>query len=380
MRFDTRFNTKNNIDLINTLLLNIELKEDNDLGFEIFNKNSGEKVNTDSISSGESELISLAIECLTFAKQSKEEKRNLLLMDEPDVHLHPDLQVRFVQFLQKICEENPLNVIIATHSTAILGGLVDYEYARFAIQENGNYNLKFKPITESYKKVLPVFGTHPLSNLFNENPIFLVEGGDDERIFQQAVRTSEGHLSIHPCVAGSKDELRDYEEAAKELLNGVYDEPRAYSLRDRDEEDEHIEDDPPITCFKTSCRNAENLILTDEVLEKLNTNWEELRTKLDRWLEVRTDHEKHGQVQAFQADGYDRKNAQLKEIRNILIGETPSDKPWEVAVGQAIGELAKGDIEKDFGEGKLCNFLGRKLVDEVIAPDPQPVAREAEES
>ena len=57
------------------------------------------------ISSGESVLISLAIECLIFCKEYVSDKQNILLLDEPDVHLHPDLQFKLMQFLQKLVEE-----------------------------------------------------------------------------------------------------------------------------------------------------------------------------------------------------------------------------------------------------------------------------------
>ena len=63
----------------------------------------------------------------------------------------------------------------------------------------------------------------------------------------------------------------------------------------------------------------------------------------------------------FRDNGFDRKNFDLKEIRNVLIGLTPSSKPWEIAVGQVIGNVASGVIPKDFSENKICNFLGEKL-------------------
>jgi predicted ATP-dependent endonuclease of OLD family len=64
-----------------------------DRGFKIFNKD-GSEVSEDQVSSGEAELIALAIEVLVFSRDSRSNR--VLLLDEPDVHLHPDLQQRFV--------------------------------------------------------------------------------------------------------------------------------------------------------------------------------------------------------------------------------------------------------------------------------------------
>jgi len=43
-------------------------------------------------------------------------------------------------------------------------------------------------------------------------------------------------------------------------------------------------------------------------------------------------------MQAFQESNYDRKEFDLKDVRNILIGLVTS-KPWEIAVGQVIGKF-----------------------------------------
>ena len=77
---------------INELLNNVRIERTNKGDFEIFHKQSGDKLKPNQISSGESELVSLTIECLTFAKSCEQEKDNFLFLDEPDVHLHPDLQ------------------------------------------------------------------------------------------------------------------------------------------------------------------------------------------------------------------------------------------------------------------------------------------------
>lgn len=351
---------------INSLLSNIEIKR-TETDFEIFKKGTKDKVPSNSISSGESELISLAIECLYFDKKSISGEQNILLIDEPDVHLHPDLQVRFAIFIKNLVNDNNFIVIISTHSTAFLGALADYDDAKFTFMNNGQTEFEFKSINDTYSRILPIFGAHPLSNLFNESPILLVEGEDDVRIWQQAIRTSVNTLKLYPCSVETITNLNAYEDEVVSMLDSIYDSAIGYSLRDKDEDPEEINDKKNVTRFRLSCRNAENLILTDEVLENLNTNWEEIKLNIDKWIINNPEHSKFKDMISFRDNGYQRKSHQLKEIRNIIIGLSNSNKSWEIAVGQTIGKLKKGEIKKDNTDNKLANYLGSKIIDNLFS-------------
>ena len=168
IRQDLTYSFDSIVQKINDLLTNIRIERTNKGDFEIFHLLTNSKLTPAQISSGESELIALTIECLTFAKSFQQEETNFLFLDEPDVHLHPDLQAKFVEFLISLVNTHDFQIIIATHSTAILGALIDYTDSRFAILEFGGTELNFEAISEIYKRILPIFGAHPLSNLFNQ--------------------------------------------------------------------------------------------------------------------------------------------------------------------------------------------------------------------
>jgi len=361
MRFDFYVNK------INSLLEQIEIKQDNST-FKIYKRGTTNEIAPAHISSGESELISLGIESLTFAKEAVPEKANILLLDEPDVHLHPDLQVKLVTFLKDLIEDGNFIVIIATHSTAILGALDGYADTHIEFMTSGQTELDFKPITEIYKKILPVFGAHPLSNLFNEAPVFLVEGEDDERIWQQAVRTSIGAIKIYPCPCGSIEQISNYEADVKNIIKAVYNNAKAYSLRDSDGIADPIEDDLPIIKFRLTCRNAENLLLSDEVLSSLSTDWEDLKNKMDEWLVEKTgkSHAHFETMKLFKESEYNRKDFDIKEIRNDVMGIIGSSKPWEVAIGQVIGNIHWSNTTDFNKDGSILSYLGEKLVKTIL--------------
>jgi energy-coupling factor transporter ATP-binding protein EcfA2 len=365
-RDDSSYTFTKYIDQINSLLENIEIRPVGK-SFSIYQKTTGEKIDPENISSGESELISLAIECLFFYVRENDGLPKFLLLDEPDVHLHPDLQVRLMRFIRDLTVDGSMSVIVVTHSTPLLGALEETDDLRVAFMQPGQKDIEFNSVDKTYKELLPIFGAHPLSNIFKEVPLFLVEGEDDERIWQSAIRSSSGAIKIYPCGCGGITEMSAYETHAISIIKSVYDNARAYSLRDRDDSSGNPADNAPLIKMMLECRNAENLIVTDEVLANLPVkNWAALEVKIDEWIKVTTSHEFLDDMKAFKVDGYNRKTFNLKNIRNIIIDLTGTSKPWEVAVGQTIGRM-KWDETVDFTTpSSLFNFLGEKLVKQIL--------------
>ena len=207
-RNDHNYTFDTTLDHINTLLPKITLKRA-DRGFEISNAQD-QKVSEDNISSGESELIALSIEVLVFSRLNQENR--VLLLDEPDVHLHPDLQHKFIEFVEKIAVDYDFRVVIATHSTAIVGAFSDGADLQIVpITDKGQKDFSFFKYDPICHEILPVFGAHPLSSHFNRIPILLVEGEDDKRVFEQIMRTSEGQIRFSPSVVGTVDEMNKWE-------------------------------------------------------------------------------------------------------------------------------------------------------------------------
>lgn len=364
-RADTNYTFDIYVNKINTLLDNIEIKR-HDSTFKIYRKGTTEESTAETISSGESELISLGIECLIFSKEILVGKENILFLDEPDVHLHPDLQVRLMNFLTDLINENNFKIIMATHSTAILGALENFAETHLAFLSPKQKILEFNSISDTYKKILPVFGAHPLSNIFNQAPVLLVEGEDDERIWQQVVRSSNGTTKIYPCSVGGVSFMGNFETEAQKIISTVYDGAKGFSLRDSDGDASSIDDLLPIIRMKLSCRNAENLLLSDEVLVSLGTNWDDLRLKIEAWLTLNEDHPHFSVMSSFKEGGYDRKQYDIKEIRNDLMGIIGSPKPWEICVGQVIAKLSWNDLTDFTIDGKILNFLGQKTVNNLL--------------
>ena len=115
-----------------------------------------------------------------------------------------------------------------------------------------------------------------------------------------------------------------------------------------------------VTRMRLACRTAENLILSDEVLTRLGTNWDALKLLIQSWLRSDTNaiHPKYADMQTFLEAG-ERKDAPVKSIRNVLLALTGYEHDWEVAVGKATASLT---VKSSREEGSLIDFLGPKAV------------------
>lgn len=220
--------------------------------------------------------------------------------------------------------------------------------------------MTFEPVNSLCEKVIPVFGPHPLSEIFNSRPLLLVDGEDEERIWQYAVRASKGKLRFYPVSVDGSGNFSEFERKLKEIVTSLYDNPAVYSLRDRDNDPSEIDDLPPITRFRLECRTSENLLLTDDVLAELECSWERLRQRINDLLEKDFAHLHFSIFKKFADAGYDRKGFNLKEIRNDLLQLIGTNKTWEVCVGRGIAKYCTGK-SRGSGPDSLQAYLGAKF-------------------
>jgi len=334
-----------------------------DKGFDLSDKN-GNSVNADNISSGESEMIALCVDLINFSVKNRN-KNATILVDEPDVHLHPDLQEALATFICSLSADYGLDIFISTHSTALLHALHVSGTAKVAFMSRESSDLKFRDVSEILESILPIFGAHPLSASFNKTPLLICEGEDDVRIWSRAVRSSGGRISVLPRAAGGAGEIPKFEAEAVEIMAAVYDHPIAFSLFDGDQSSPDYSAAPSKGGLKRmylQCRDAENLLLTDEVISDAGITWADLSTSFDNWLKDNPNHRYHEDFLAFQKSGYDRTNGDVKSIRNIVLSFLASNAPWEEIVGAQIAKI----LSKSSSPTSMTTFLGDDVVASIL--------------
>jgi len=223
------------------------------------------------------------------------------------------------------------------------------------------------------------------------------------------VRSSDGQFKIYPCSTDGKTNMEPYEQITANIIESVYDEPKAYSLRDRDvlaEEALVSHAVGKLKSFLLHCCASENLLLSDEVLLRYKISFKDLEFQIKSWIERTskiieglTEAEKKKEktlikqlrvMREFQISGYQRKTFDIKNVRNLLLvlfelaidekEQTRLDRdlaedekasinaPWEVIIGQVIGQLISSKIGPQKGENSILEYLGLEFGFEIF-PD-----------
>lgn len=360
-RSDLAYKFNSTMDKINVLLPAISLVRA-DKGFSITDK-TGRPVTEEQLSSGESELIALAIEVLVFARETGVNK--VLLMDEPDVHLHPDLQQRFIAFVEANAKEFDFRVVAATHSTAIIGAFQrDADVQIVPVTQRLQTHFNSFSYSEICHSILPIFGAHPLSAQFNNSPPLLVEGDDDRRVIDQIVRSSNGRYVYSASVVGSVNDLHEWEQWLNTFLPSIYDDPKGFSLRDLDDAQvADIDDLQYVKRARLNCYAIENVLLSDESLAACNHTAETALAAFRTWIAQQPSHQATPELTELANNFDSRRTRKLKDIRNLIVGLLGITKPWEVHVGQLIA----GQFNRSNTSGhSLCNYLGAGVLNKLF--------------
>ena len=125
---DLKLHNPEKFEYLNTLLSvefgfhikEIDFHEDNDLyvlsEYEETTRGRGVSFDFSSSGSGIMQIVQIISVILRYCP----EKTRIVLIDEPDAHLHSNLQVKFANILMGIQRELGIQIILSTHSTAII--------------------------------------------------------------------------------------------------------------------------------------------------------------------------------------------------------------------------------------------------------------------
>lgn len=188
-------------------------------------KNDAPISSVDELSSGESQLLTLAIDVLTIAAIWALERRpkRLLLLDEPDTHIHPDLQLRFAGLLREVASNYSIQIVIATHSISLLSACANVwpqGEVRLGYVKPGFSNIRCHPFDVVRRELTTCLGGHVLMGPLFGMPLLLVEGMDDFMVWSQAARQEPVSCAVLPC---NGEEIVRYQKRLEELLGATQD-------------------------------------------------------------------------------------------------------------------------------------------------------------
>lgn len=350
---------------IGELLVGFDFKvKDTTPFFDLFRvdpsgSDSSRVANVNELSSGEAEVLTVALDLLTICHiwQVEGHKQRLVLLDEPDPHLHPELQARFATFLASLVRNFGVQLIVATHSTTLLAAITHLDHVGVGVVylNNSSYEQKALPAGETIRRLSAVLGGHALLGPLFAAPMLLVEGDDDYMIWSQVPR-HPGYRGLFSAIPAGGDKIFEHQKLLESVFGSIREEtnpPAGYALLDGDKPvPEHTPADQ-IRFIRLACHEAENLYLTDQVLGKIGVTWGDVA---DRLRQRASDFGEKGPALLALAECTDRRNADLKGLMVPLV-QIVDDKnvPWTLRLGQVLGQ------GRPFGD--LADYLGPEVLE-----------------
>lgn len=162
----------------------------------------------------------------TYVKISQKKNSYILLIEEPEVYLHPKLQRKMIDTLVNISESN--QVIFTSHSPITVSKL-SKEQIKLVRKENGVATIE----NIDPKVVIDELGIKS-DDILTHKGIIFVEGKDDKAIFEILLEKIEEGLSekINVIDAGKCQDLKFYANAEL-LINNRFNTPTLI-VRDTD--------------------------------------------------------------------------------------------------------------------------------------------------
>ena len=162
------------------------------------------------------------------------ERPDILLLEEPEVHLHPALEIAMMQYLRKVSTR--CQIFLTTHSTNFLD-IADLRNV-YLIKKNGTTHAQLLNVEEAEEAIPQELGIR-LSSLFMYDRLVFVEGPSDEQVLRTFASTLGLNLSrtgVGFVTTGGARNFTHYANAATLAFLSKR-RVRLYFVLDRDERD-----------------------------------------------------------------------------------------------------------------------------------------------
>lgn len=163
-------------------------------------------------------IASILAELILETDDNKGEKTylRLLLIEEPEAHLHPQLQIRLLKHLEEVAKARGMQVIVTTHSTVISSAVSINNVIHVSQAEKPlAVPLRLCGLSEPSRKFVDRWLDVTKSNLLFAKGVLLVEG------IAEAIVVPELAKIVLQRFGEGRDSLEDYGVSVINL-NGVY--------------------------------------------------------------------------------------------------------------------------------------------------------------
>lgn len=227
---------------------------------------AGQVLNFRSLSSGEQEVIKVL-----FDVARKEIRHSIIIVDEPELHLHPTLTFKLIEALKSIGEHTN-QFIFLTHSADLISTYYSTGNVYFidSSQTGSNQAHRLSDLNHSHHELVQLIGEN-LGLFAVGKKIVFVEGETssiDRLTYHKIALSVRPELKISPV--GSVINIGALKTVEEQLRNSVFG-VDMYMLRDRDglrqDQIDELEKGKKLICLKR--RHIENYFLNENILHKV---------------------------------------------------------------------------------------------------------------
>lgn len=162
------------------------------------------------LSAGQKSIIHLIFE----AYGQDDMKGGVVIIDEPEIHLHYQFQFEYLRILEELTAEQKTQYIIVTHSEGFISSSTAAYIKRFSLNDN-RYSIVCAPaLTTSQKKLIEILDNTQAARALFANKVVLVEGQDDEYFFRSVLKSYKPELRQEVAIYNthSKDSIPSWKE------------------------------------------------------------------------------------------------------------------------------------------------------------------------
>jgi predicted ATPase len=145
-----------------------------------------DKVLTDinSLSAGQKAIIHLVFEAYGRGNL----KGGLVIIDEPEIHLHYQFQNEYLQVVRELNREQSCQYILVTHSEALINSSTINQVRRFSLNNDGHTEIKAPILSTDQKMLIKILDNTRATYAFFSKKVLLVEGDTDRYLFKSIIQ------------------------------------------------------------------------------------------------------------------------------------------------------------------------------------------------
>lgn len=254
-------------------------------------------------------------------------KGGLVIIDEPEIHLHYQFQHEYLQVIRELNKHQSCQYILVTHSEALINSATISSVRRFSLNTEGYTEIRFPNLTAEQKLLIRILDNTRSTYAFFAKKVVLVEGDSDRYFFKAVIQSLYQELNQEIAIlhVGGKNELAQWTTLFESFGLTVYritDLDYAYNLFYPSESRMKLNTSTAVTSFKNAHPDCESRIAT----EYANKTFIFKNGDLEHYLDIGKDLSEviafcNNRLPQYLQDGSNQKSVEVREIVRQIAAE-----------------------------------------------------------